>query len=396
MISLYKNSFAGLSREIWLLSIVMLINRSGMMVIPFLTLYATDDLGFSVVRAGLLTGSFGAGSLVGSWLGGWLSDRFGTYKVMLWSLFLGGFGLLTLWMFRDFWVLITAIFIVSTIADAVRPATMSSVKIYSKKENQTRSISLIRMAINLGISIGPAVGGIIAGTLGYKWLFVLDGLTCVFAAAFLLFSLPEKKRIPIQEEEVTESKLSAYTDTTYLLFILVSLFNFTAFFQILSTVPLFFEEVLHMSEAQIGFFFTINGLLIFLFEMPIVYLAEKRNNQMFWIIFGAAVIGFGYYFLNLQVHWLLPFLAYTLFVSFGEIFNFPFTSSISLLRGSRGNVGQYMGLYSMMFSLCFIIAPILGTRIIESWGYTTLWWTVGTMNLISALGYYLISERMLK
>ena len=185
-IKYYKESFSGLSREIWILSIVMLINRSGMMVIPFLTLYATQELGFSVVKAGLLTASFGMGSIVGSWLGGWLSDRWGTYKVMTYSLALGGFGLVSLGFIQSYWPLMLAIFIVSTIADALRPAVMSSVNAYSKVENRTRSISLIRMAINLGISIGPAIGGIVAGTLGYVWLFVLDGITCLFAVIFML------------------------------------------------------------------------------------------------------------------------------------------------------------------------------------------------------------------
>ena len=86
----------------WTLAIVILINRSGMMVLPFLTLYSTKDLGFSITQAGIVTGMYGAGSLAGSWLGGWLTDRIGFYPVLSRSLVLGGIGMASLLLFSKF------------------------------------------------------------------------------------------------------------------------------------------------------------------------------------------------------------------------------------------------------------------------------------------------------
>src|SRR5690606_35768343 len=78
----------GLSLESWMLSIVMLINRTGSMVLPFLGVYMIDKLHFTLSDSGLVLACFGIGSVVGSSLGGWLTDKFGEYSVQALSLFL--------------------------------------------------------------------------------------------------------------------------------------------------------------------------------------------------------------------------------------------------------------------------------------------------------------------
>ena len=397
-IKYYRDSFDGLSREVWILSLVQLINRTGMMVIPFLTLYATQELGYSVIKAGLLPASFGLGSLVGSWLGGWLSDRIGTYKVIVYSLFIGGLGLMGLGFITEFYALLVAIFIVSTIADALRPAIMSSITIYSKPENRTRSISLLRMAINLGISIGPAIGGIVAGTLGYMWLFLLDGGTCIIATLVFIFCLKEKNTGDStdnsQERNLIEptNEISVYRDYPFLFFLFVNLINIIAFFQILSTAPLFFEREMGLNEIQIGLFFTLNGLIIFLFEMPLIFLTEKIRGSMFWVMTGALMIGCSHLALNIPGPWYLAFLGYSLLVGFGEIFNFPYSNTMAMNRGTGSGLGKYMGLYTMMFSAAFLIAPIVGTRILDAFGFTILWYCMAFLNFVSIVGFIWVNK----
>ena len=92
----YVEAFKGLSTEIWYLSLISLVNRAGTMVIPFLSLYLKKDLGFSEVDIGSIFACFGIGSVIGSWLGGKLTDSFGFYKVMITSLFLTGLCFISL------------------------------------------------------------------------------------------------------------------------------------------------------------------------------------------------------------------------------------------------------------------------------------------------------------
>lgn len=388
----YINSFRGLSREVWTLAIVLLINRSGMMVLPFLTLYGTRELGFSVVQAGILTGMYGAGSLAGSWLGGWLTDKIGFYKVASRSLIFGGLCMASLLFFKDFYLLSVAVFVTSTIADASRPPLMAAVSIFSKPENQTRAIALIRMAVNLGIAIGPAVAGLLAGTLGYDWLFILDGFTCLLAAFYLMRNIdPSKKRRP--EKEVSTGSNRASSDHLYLIFLVVAAINIIAFIQILSTVPLYFSTVFGLTESQIGLFFTFNGLMVFFFEMPLVAYSQKKWTPFKSMILGSLFIGLGNLFLNFPLHWLIVIIFYNVLISVGEIINFPFGNSLALSRAPSHLKGKYMGFWAMMFSSTFIIAPVLGTRLVDHFGFFTTWLVIAGFNFISIPGFMWVRKR---
>ncbi len=391
ILSFYVNSFQGLSREVWTLAIVLLINRSGMMVLPFLTLYGTRELGFSAVQAGILTGMYGAGALTGSWLGGWLTDKIGFYKVASSSLILGGIGMISLLFFKDFYLLSSAVFVTSTLADASRPPLMAAVSIFSKPENQTRAIALIRMAINLGISIGPAVAGFLAGSMGYNWLFILDGITCMLAAWYLIRNIQPAKRTRPQASGDSR-RFRASSDYVYLLFLVVASINIVAFNQLLSTVPLYFNKVMGLSESHIGLFFTFNGLMVFLFEMPMVAFSQRYWNPFTSMIIGAFFMGIAHLMLNFSMHWLMVIAIYNILISLGEIINFPFGNSLALSRAPSHMKGKYMGFWAMMFSTTFIIAPVLGTRLVENFGFTVTWFVIAACNFLSIPGFIWIRK----
>ncbi|MBN2868751.1 MAG: MFS transporter, partial [Flavobacteriaceae bacterium] len=193
LLTLYLNTFNGLSREVWWLALITLINRAGTMVIPFLSLYLTEDLGFSASTVGSIMAAFGLGSVVGSWLGGKLTDKIGYYKIMVFSLFVSGLLFIYLQYLKTVLSLSIGIFVLMLVADMFRPAMFVALSAYSKPENKTRSVTLIRLAINLGFSAGPAVGGLIIAGLGYSGLFWVDGITCILATLLLIKLLNPKK-----------------------------------------------------------------------------------------------------------------------------------------------------------------------------------------------------------
>ena len=163
----YINTFKGLSKEVWWLSLITLINRAGTMVIPFLSLYLNKSLGFSLSEISWILPFWGLGSLVGTWLGGKLTDIVGYYKVMLVSLLFTGIFFFLLQYITTFEGFCAGIFLVMLVADIFRPAMFVALSAYSKPENKTRSVTLIRLAINLGLSAGTAVGGLIITGMSY-------------------------------------------------------------------------------------------------------------------------------------------------------------------------------------------------------------------------------------
>ncbi|MFL5739637.1 MAG: MFS transporter, partial [Flavisolibacter sp.] len=195
-VQLYRNAYNGLSRHVWWLSLVIFINRSGTMVIPFLTVYLTDK-GYSLAQAGYAMAAFGTGAIAGAYLGGRLTDRLGHFYVQVFSLLMNGILFIVLGQMRTLPQIIVCIFILSTLGESFRPANSAAIAAYSNDANRTRSYSLNRLAINLGWSIGPAVGGLLASR-SYSLLFWVDGLTCIIASMllYLVFSPVKEAHAP--------------------------------------------------------------------------------------------------------------------------------------------------------------------------------------------------------
>ena len=283
----YLNTFRGLSKEVWWLALITLINRAGTMVIPFLSLYLTEDLEFSKPQVGWIMSAFGLGSVAGSWLGGKLTDKIGYYKVMVRSLLSTGILFIALQFLNTFATLCVGIFLVMLVADMFRPAMFVALSAYSKPENKTRSVTLIRLAINLGFSAGPAIGGLIITTLNYSGLFWVDGITCILATLVLGLVLNPKKT-KVQDDIIVENPESAYHDKAFIIFLLAMfLFGFI-FLQYFSTMPIYYREDHVLSEIEIGLLLGANGLFIFLLEMPLIkWLESTRYKKSELMLFGA-------------------------------------------------------------------------------------------------------------
>ncbi len=190
------------------------------MVLLFTSLYLTNDLKFTMVEAGFVMSLYGIGSVVGSYLGGWLADRYSHKRVMIIALLSCGAILLLLPLTANYYAICTIVFSYAIAADMFRPANTASIVDYSTFENRTRSISLIRLAANVGFTIGPAVGGFIAFYFGYKLLFVIDALTS-FSAAWLLYTrLPAKvaEHEDARKAVLADASSSAYRDGPFLVF----------------------------------------------------------------------------------------------------------------------------------------------------------------------------------
>jgi predicted MFS family arabinose efflux permease len=399
----WRSSYRGISPTIWFLSLVSLVNRCGGMVIAFLSLYMTQELGFGIREAGYVMGCFGLGALSGAYLGGRLTDRLGYYPVQLWSLVLNGLMLLLLVLVRDFWAMCLAVFVLSLISEVFRPANSVAIALHSSPETRTRSISLYRMSVNLGWAVAPALGGVLA-MLGWHWLFWVDGLTCLFAAFMLRTWLPDKGRSapherqqdqPLENEEtvIPEKAFSPYRDTTYVVFLLLTLLNAIVFMQIIWTVPVFFKEAYGWDTGLIGLVAALNGVIVFLVEMPLIYRIDGRRPAMQFIRVGLLLYALSYLAFMVLPAGLAAALVFTVAISLGEIFVMPFSTNFAFQRSGLVNRGQYMGLYTMAYSLANILAPLIGTQMIAAFGYHALWGLLIALSAVSWFGFRLLQAR---
>ncbi|HBI01721.1 MAG TPA: MFS transporter [Flavobacterium sp.] len=380
----YINSFRGFRREIWILTLITFINRAGTMVLPFLTKYLNEDLSFSYSDVGTIMVFFGLGSMLGSYLGGKLTDSIGFYKVMIFSLFVSGLLFFGLQYVTSFYGLCIAMFVIMTIADMFRPAMFVSLSTYAKPENRTRALTLVRLAVNLGFAAGPAMGGLIIMNIGYHGLFWVDGASCIIAISIFWLLVKEKKKL-IEENAVSENVAvkSVYSDRPFWVFLLVIFITGMIFFQLFTTLPLYHQKAYGLTEFETGLLLTLNGFLVFLLEMPIVnYFDRKQVNKVKLVLVGSLFMALGFYVLLLNV-WAGILVINILFLTFGEIFAFPFSNSFALGRAPRGQEGRYMAFYSMSFSLAHIMSSKTGMNIFDHFGYLTNWVVMGTLGLVA-------------
>lgn len=371
----YLANFRGLSREIWLLSLVTFINRAGAMVIPFLSLYLINVEGFDLPQVGWIMSCFGLGSLVGTYIGGRLTDSIGFYKVILSSLFLGGVGFILLQYISTFYGFCIGIFLLTLMADAGRPAIFVAADAYSKPGNITRGIALIRLAINLGFSIGPLIGGLIIAHINYTSLFWIDGLTCMMASlgVFLLLK-PKKIKDPSEQINVVSKEgLPPYLNKLFVIFFLIMVANSLAFVQYFSVMPVYYEKVHFLSEDIIGWLLFINGATIVIFEMPLIaWLDRKKISKTMATFWGIFFLGLSFLVLNMT-DWSGILIVAMLLMTLGEMIGFPFSNALALEMSPKGRKGSYMALYSMSFSVAHLIGHNGGMNLVNSFGYFKTW-----------------------
>ncbi len=380
----YINTFKGLSKEVWWLALMTFINRSGTMVIPFLSLYLTDDLKFSFTDVSWIMSCFGLGSVVGTWIGGKLTDSIGYYKVMVRSLLRTGILFIALQYIDTFAGLCIGIFLVMVVADTFRPAMFVAMSVYSKPENKTRSVTLIRLAINLGFSAGPAIGGLIITTLGYSGLFWVDGITCILATLLLIKVLYPRVAKPI-DDIIVENPVSVYKDKPFWIFFVVMLIFGIIFLQYFSTMPLYYKDIHSLTEFEIGMLLGLNGFFIFLLEMPLIkWLEDSKYSKVGLILFGLLLTALSFYVLNLT-GWIGILVIGILLMTIGEMIAFPFSNAFAMDRAKKGKQGEYLSMYVMAFSIAHVFGHNVGLRLVDRFGYNNTWYIMVGLGMIGII-----------
>lgn len=392
----YFDNFKGFSREVWVLTLITYINRAGAMVMLFLTKYLHENFFFSLTEIGWMLVCIGIGALFGTWLGGKLTDRIGFYTVMLSSLFLTGFGIISLMFLYDFIEICIGLFIVTAIADMYKPAMYVAVSHFTDSNNRTRALTLVRLAVNLGIVSGPIIAGLVIQKDNYDMLFWIDGLTCILAISIFMLLIDESKIY--QARRIIQQKNNLLTNTkpdkNYIIFLFASFLTAFLFFQLFTTIPLYNSDKLKLTELEIGMLLALNGLLIFLFEMPLIgFLERTKMASTKIILLGSVFMTSGFFFLMISKSVIV--LVISIFaITLGQILLFSFSNTFAFNRAINGQEGKYMAFYAMSFSAAQILSPKIGFSIIENFSYFSNWLLMGVIGLIGISLYYKLDKNI--
>jgi predicted MFS family arabinose efflux permease len=384
-----------LPREVWLLSGAVLINRTGTMARPFLVLYLTRALGYTAAQAALALTIFGVASLLAAPFSGRLSDKIRPLRVMKLSLVLTGLVMLLFPMIRSLPLIYGATFLWAVVSEAFRPASLALIADLVPPIQRKAAFALMRLAINLGMSIGPAAGGYLL-LISYPIIFWVDGLTTL-AAGLLLIVIPwhatgRTKAEPSAPANGDSAIAPSPLHNRRLLYFLLAIMPaVVVFFQLESSMPLFMVRDLHLAEHVYGILFTVNTLLIVMTEVPL-NLAMTKWPHHHVLPLGALLIAAGFGAMSFASgFWSV---AFTVVIwTCGEMILFPGMAAYMADIAPSARRGEYMGLFQMAMSLSFAIGPWLGTAILDRAGASMLWPATFVAGLFSAAMLWRVQAR---
>jgi len=393
-----------LPREIWILFAATLVNRCGTMVLPFLVLYLTRELKISASHAALALTVYGIAALLTMPVSGWLTDRFGSLFVMRGSLLLSGFMLFLFPLAHHFAAILGITFAFAILNESVRPPSLALVSELVKPEQRKQAFALSRLAVNLGMSVGPAIGGILA-LYSFRILFFADGVTSILAALVLMFAWPGTRPTKASEPKWDDPEdlgreieaegpsllaashpvadLRAFRNRRMLYFLAALIPTQLVFFQLTSTVPLFLVHYLRLPESIYGTVFTLNTLMIVVLELPLNNAMAQWSHRR-TLTLGAFLyaIGFGSFALAKGP---IGIFAAVVVWTFGEMILMPGSAAYAAEIAPAGRRGEYMGLYTMSFSFAFSLGPWLGAMLLERRGPQALWGIALVSGCVSTL-----------
>jgi len=385
---------SGLPREVWLLFATNLINRAGMMVLPFLVLYCTRELGFTPGQAGFALALYGASAIVAGPISGRLSDRIGALPIMRTSLLLSGTVLLLFPFARSRLAVYAMTILWAACAELFRPASLAAITHVVSPAERRSAHALNRLAINLGMSIGPALGGFLA-TVSFRAMFVVDSATTILAGLVLSATSWRATKGGDDETEAAVRGGEAKTllhDRRLMVFLTASILCGMVFYQHESALPIYLVQFLNQSPAFYGTLFTINTLLIVALEVPLNRATAHWPNT--WPLFiGCMLFAIGFGALAL-VSSATGVLVTVVIWTFGEMMLFPAMAAHLGDIAPENRRGAYMGAYSMSLAVALTIGPWLGTQLLAALGPTGVWASMfGLGALAAALMVYGGSHR---
>lgn len=388
------DSLRGYPRAFWVLFVGTFVNRLGLLVLPFLTLYLTGTQGFSIAQATLVVSLYGAGAFAAGPLGGALSDRFGRKPVLIGSL-AGGAVLMAAIPFADgFMPLAALVLAFGVVGEMYRPAVSAAVSDLVAPDRFARAFALIYWAINLGVAIGPALGGLLAERVGYTVLFGVDAATMVVYALAIALGVPETRPAPEASGEKSEAPEAdrrvprgsalrrALRDPGLVGLSLATFGVGVGFVQCFSTTPLVMESD-GLGPGAYGLAVMVNGAVVVALSLPVARWAESRLSPR--LLAGAVVlIGIG-----VGMHGLADSLwghiaAVTVW-SLGEIAFIPLVPAMIARLAPEALRGTYQGVNHAGWGLAKVVGPALGGLVLERVSEAALWGGAFWLSVITAL-----------
>ena len=289
-------------RPFWTLVIATFIDHlGGALLFPFFSLYITRRFNVGMTEVGILFAMFSISSFVGSALGGALTDRIGRKGMLIFSLLATSISSLIMGFVGSIEAFYLLALLTGIFTDSGGPARQAMVADLLPEMKRAQGYGIIRVAFNLAVAIGPAIGGFLA-TRSYLILFVADAIISFITAIIVAVAMPETKPAP-QPGEKPESVGTTFAgyfrvlrDGVYMFFLAASMLSVFVYMNMNTTLGVYLRDVHATPEAGYGFLLSLNAAMVVAMQFPITRRIEKLA-PLWMMTIGTALyaIGFGMY-----------------------------------------------------------------------------------------------------
>jgi len=396
---LTTTSFKGYDRRVWILFVGRMVGAAGFSVVmPFLAIYLHDKIGVPMSYVGLIFLASSATGAVGQVLGGEIADKFGRKNVM--ALAQGTRAMIFVIISvviatqMDFILIAVLIICSSLVGNIFEPASNAMIADVVGPGKRLEAYSLLRIGVNIGWALGPLVGGFLAA-VSYSSLFLLTAVTSGTVALIMALAVEESMRKGGPMEGFSFRDLGRIrSNKRFVFFCAMSFLLFIVVAQMSTTYSVFSNDVVGVSEIEIGYLYTINGALVVFLQLPMArYLTKFKMSSV--IAAGAIVYAAGYFLVAFAQDFM--FLAFCMFViTMGENITSPSSMNLVANMSPEKERGRYMGVFGLSTSFGYSLAPFIGGVLLDiTVGMPVLLWgIVASFGIASALGFLQMGRSM--
>ena len=393
MLTRFKKTYNEFPPLFWIVVGTLFIDAIGStLLFPFFALYITQKFGVGMTEAGLLLGMSSLFGLIGSVIGGAISDRFGRRRLILFGLIFSALSSLSFglaWDVKILYVLVVIVGLLSRVAAPAYDAMLADILPESKRQE---GFGVTRVAFNYAWIFGTALGGFIAAR-SFLALFVIDAVLSLLVAIILYRFLPETKPAVHSEAEKDESLLGTVggyqivlRDIAYMSFTLVGMIVLIVYQQQYSSLPVYLRDVHNIDSRSYGIMLSISGLEVVLFQIWISRIIRKYPpflmmmlGSLFFMA-GFTMIGFvkGFAFFVIAV----------IIATIGEMIIFPTNKALAANFAPADMRGRYMAVYDLGWTIPATVGPAAAGVILDHYNPNLLWYIGGILCAFAAAGFY--------
>ncbi|MFV1948733.1 MAG: MDR family MFS transporter, partial [Anaerolineales bacterium] len=374
----------------WVVVGASFIDRiGGTLLFPFFSLYITQKFNVGMTQAGIVLGTFSAFGLIGSMIGGALTDKFGRKSLILFGLVFSAISTLSLGLVNEFAVLLPLAVVIGLLSNMAGPAHQAMVADLLPEDKRQEGFGILRVVANMSWIIGPTIGGFIANR-SYFALFVLYAVISCIVAVIVFRYVPETKPESTEEPESIVRTFAGYgvvlKDYAYVAFLGVSILMGIVYQQMYNTLSVYLRDNHGIEPQGYGFLLTVSAIVVILFQFTTTRVIKKYPAFLlmalgvFFYMIGFGMFGF------VTVYWL--FAAAIVIITIGEMVIMPTASALATNFAPEDMRGRYMAVFGLSWALPATVGPSLAGLILDNYNPNLLWYIGAAICAVAVLGFY--------